>query len=78
MRCGDKGFWRAFLDRETSDAELAAGREHLETCEPCRLLYDRLESGRTFLAAAIKYSGPFCMVIRPRNRTIFSGLFGRG
>ena len=29
----------------------------------------------TFLAAARKYSGPFCMVIRPRNRTIFSSLW---
>ena len=29
----------------------------------------------TFLAAARKYSGPFCMVMRPRNRTIFSSLW---
>ena len=28
----------------------------------------------TFLAAARKYSGPFCMVMRPRNKTIFSSL----
>ena len=26
----------------------------------------------TFFAAARKYSGPFCIVMRPRNRTIFS------
>ena len=26
----------------------------------------------TRLAARMKYSGPFCMVMRPRNRTIFS------
>ena len=28
----------------------------------------------TFLAALRKYSGPFCWVMRPRNRTIFSSL----
>ena len=31
-------------------------------------------NSRTFLAAPRKYSGPFCIVIRPKNRTIFSSL----
>ena len=43
--------------------------------EPAMTNFTLSITSSTFFAAARKYSGPFCIVMRPRNRTIFSSLW---
>lgn len=51
--CRDTGFWRAYLDAELSVEQRHQGAAHLEGCQSCRELVDRLKTNRDFVGRAI-------------------------